>query len=115
MKNIISNSRLKREQFKIGSSAAASWAWGTSLIMGQQTDKEEKVDHKARLMELLNESWRFESKAGRTVYVAVSRLLLKYGPTIREAEYKDLCQVVIAGDPKRRSLRAIEIRILQNK
>ena len=36
MKNTISESRLKREQFKIGSSAAASWAWGTSLIMGQQ-------------------------------------------------------------------------------
>lgn len=81
----------------------------------QKTEKQEKVDHKARLMELLNESWRFESKSMKMVYTHISRLLLKYGPTIRESEYKDLCQVVIAGDPKRRSLRAIEIRMLQNK
>lgn len=77
--------------------------------------KEQKIDYKARLMKLLNESWRFESKQGKMIYVAISRLLLKYGPMIRESEYRDLCQVVIAGDPKRRSLRAIEIRMLQNK
>lgn len=81
----------------------------------QKTEKTEKVDHKARLMEMMNESWRFESKSMKTVHSQISRLLLKYGPMIREAEYKDLCQVVIAGDPKRRSLRAIEIRMLQNK
>lgn len=81
----------------------------------QKTEKTEKVDHKARLMEMMNESWRFESKSMKMVHTHISRLLLKYGPTIREAEYKDLCQVVIAGDPKRRSLRAIEIRMLQNK
>ena len=28
--------KAKKDCFKIGSSAAASWAWGTSLIMGQQ-------------------------------------------------------------------------------
>lgn len=81
----------------------------------QKTEKTEKVDHKARLLKMMNESWRFESKSMKTVYTSISRLLLKYGPTIKEAEYKDLCQVVIAGDPKRRSLRAIEIRMLQNK
>ena len=81
----------------------------------QKTDKEVKVDHKARLMEMMKESWRFESKSMKMVHTHISRLLLKYGPTIREAEYKDLCQVVIAGDPKRRSLRAIEVRMLQNK
>ena len=30
----------KKECFKIGSSSAASWAWGTSLIMGQQIAQE---------------------------------------------------------------------------
>lgn len=81
----------------------------------QKSDKEENIDYKKKLMELLSESWRFESKSGRTVYVAVSRLLLKYGPVIQEKEYKDLCQAVIAGDPKRRTLRSIEIRMLQSK
>lgn len=31
---------MKKEMFKIGSSGAASWAWGTSLIMGQQIAQE---------------------------------------------------------------------------
>ena len=78
-------------------------------------DEEENIDHKARLMELLNESWRFESKSMQAVKTHVNRLLLKYGPTIQQPQYKRLCETVIGGDPKRRSLRAIEIDLLSNK
>ena len=33
----------KRDFFKIGCSSAASWAWGTSLIMGQQIAQEKGI------------------------------------------------------------------------
>ena len=81
----------------------------------KQKTSEEKIDYKKRLMDLLNEEWRFESKSMKAVKTKVTTLLLKYGPVIRDREYKDLCQAVIAGDPKRRTLRALEIRMLQNK
>jgi len=75
--------------------------------------KDEDIDYKKKLMELLNESWRFESKSMKEVYKDLKRILFRWGPVIEMKEYRDLCQAVIAGDPKKRTLRSIKIRILQ--
>lgn len=76
---------------------------------------EEEEDWKARLTEILKETWRFDSPSGQQLLGHINRLLIKYSTTITQKDYKDFCNIAIAGDPKRRSLRALEIRLLQNK
>ena len=77
--------------------------------------EEQEEDWKARLTEILKETWRFDSPSGQQLLGHINRLLIKYSTTATQKDYKDFCNIAIAGDPKRRSLRALEIRLLQNK
>lgn len=76
---------------------------------------EEEEDWKARLTEILKETWRFDSPSGQMVLGHINRLLIKYSTTATQKDYKDFCNIAISGDPKRRSLRALEVRLLKNK
>lgn len=74
-----------------------------------QAKSDEEIDYKAKFYEMMKESYRFESKSMQTVKTHIERLLLKYGQFIEQKDYKRLNQVIIAGDPKRRTLRSIEL------
>ena len=46
---------------------------------------------------------------GSTPRCDPNRLLIKYGPFLNQKHYKELCNIVIGGDPKRRKLRGLEL------
>lgn len=77
----------------------------------KQATKDEDINYRNRFYGLLKESWRFESPAGRRLRKHIGRLLLKYGPFLDEKDYKQFCQIVIGGDPKLRSTRALEMTL----
>lgn len=71
------------------------------------------IDYKEKTFETMKETWRFESGQGAILIKHVERLLIKYGMHFTNGNYKDLYQILIAGDPKRRSLRALEMKLLK--
>ena len=42
------------------------------------------------------------------------RILIKYGPFLNQKHYKELCNIVIGGDPKGRSIRALDLRLFMD-
>lgn len=77
----------------------------------KQATSDEEINYRNRFYGLLKESWRFESDAGKRLKKHISRLLIKYGPFLDEKEYKQFCQIIIGGDPKLRSTRALEMTL----
>lgn len=76
-----------------------------------QSKTDEQVNYRNKFFEMLNEKWRFESKSMKSVKTTIDRILIKYGSFLDEKDYKVLNQIIIAGDPKRRSLRSLEINL----
>lgn len=73
----------------------------------KQAKKDEEVDYRNKLFEMLKEEWRFDNKPMQRVKKQINRLLIKYGPFLNQKHYKELCNIVIAGDPKFRTLRRV--------
>lgn len=76
--------------------------------------KEENINYKEKLFELLKEDWRFQNTSGMKTKRTVERLLLLYAPIIKNMEYKRLYQAVLGGDPKGRSIRSIQLEIFRS-
>ena len=74
-----------------------------------QGKKDDEVNYKEKFFNMLKEEWRFESASMKNVKKAIDRLIIRYGTYITEKEYKRLCNVIIGGDPKRRTLRSIDL------
>ena len=70
-----------------------------------------KLITKNKFFEMLKEEWRFETKSMQMVKKQISRLLIKYGSFLNQKHYKELCNIVIGGDPKRRTLRSLEMNL----
>ena len=77
----------------------------------KQAKKDEEVDYKNKFFEILKEEWRFDNKPMKMVKKQINRLLIKYGPFLNQKHYKELCNIVIGGDPKGRTLRSLEMRL----
>ena len=77
----------------------------------KQAKKDEEVDYKEKFFEMMKEQWRFETKSMQMVKKQISRLLIKYGSFLNQKHYKELCNIVIGGDPKRRTLRSLEMNL----
>ena len=60
---------------------------------------------------MLKEEWRFDNKPMKMVKKQINRLLIKYGPFLNQKHYKELCNIVIGGDPKGRTLRALDLHL----
>lgn len=79
-----------------------------------QTKKDEEIDYKKKALELLNESWRFDTPTTKKLYKYITRIMMKFGPHITQKHYKTMCQAIIGGDPKMRTARALEITIMKD-
>lgn len=77
----------------------------------KQAKKDEEVDYKDKFFEMLKEEWRFDNKPMQMVKKQINRILIKYGPFLNQKHYKELCNIVIGGDPKGRTLRALELHL----
>lgn len=60
---------------------------------------------------MLKEEWRFDNKSMQYVKKRINRILFKYGPFLNQKHYKELCNIVIGGDPKGRTLRSFEFNL----
>lgn len=79
----------------------------------KQAKKDEEVDYKNKFFEILKEEWRFDNKSMQSVKKRINAILIKYGPFLNQNHYKELCNIVIGGDPKGRAIRAEEFRLFQ--
>ena len=77
----------------------------------KQVKKDEDIDYKKRYFELRKEKWRFESKSMKYTLKSCDHLVLRYGAIMTNKHYKDLCNIMIGGDPKGRSSRGLMIRL----
>lgn len=79
-----------------------------------QAKKDEEVDYKSKLFEMLKEKWRFDNKSMQYVKKRINRILIKYGPFLNQKDYKELCNIVIGGDPKGRAIRALDLKLFMD-
>lgn len=79
----------------------------------KQAKKDEGVDYKNKFFEMLKEEWRFDNKPMQMVKKHINTILIKYGPFLNQNHYKELCNIVIGGDPKGRAIRAEEFKLFQ--
>lgn len=77
----------------------------------KQAKKDEEVDYKNKFFEMLKEEWRFDNKPMQNLKRLINRILIKYGPFLNQKHYKELCNIVIGGDPKGRTLRALDLHL----
>lgn len=77
----------------------------------KQAKKDEEVDYKEKFFGIMKEEWRFDNKSMQYVKKCINRILIKYGPFLNQKHYKKLCNIVIGGDPKGRSIRALDLSL----
>lgn len=77
----------------------------------KQATKDEDIDYKKRFFELCSEKWRFENEPMKRLLKECNRLVLKYGTVMTNNHYKKLCNLVIGGDPKGRTRRALDVEL----
>lgn len=77
----------------------------------KQAKKDSEVDYKQKFFEMMKEEWRFETKSMQVVRKQIKRLLIKYGTFVNQKHYKELCNIIVAGDPKKRTLRSLEMSL----
>lgn len=76
--------------------------------------KKDNVNYKQKLMELMKESWRFETDSMKRLYKSVKRVVVLKGENFDNDQWKRLCEIIIGGDPKLRSLRAFYCNMNKN-
>lgn len=76
-----------------------------------QTKDDSEIDYKTKMFEMLSEDWRFETKSMQQVRRELRRLLLKYSLIFENKHFKTACNIIEGGDPKRRTLRALEMKL----
>jgi predicted phosphoadenosine phosphosulfate sulfurtransferase len=75
---------------------------------GQEIDWEEKTK------KLLSETWRFESDVKRYTRDRCLKILLKFGAYMNNNHWKEAYEALVAGDPKGRAVRALEMHAYEN-
>ncbi len=80
----------------------------TELYRRKRTHgKKDDTDYKAKVMELLNQPERFYTKSQKDNYKHCRQFVIKYSSFLSNRNYKMIYQILVAGDPKKRSLRAL--------
>ena len=72
-----------------------------------QVDKDEDINYKAKVLELLYDDKYFQSQSAKKSQHNYQRLLTLHGPLIENSAYKKIYGALIGGDPKNREYRAI--------
>lgn len=65
------------------------------------------TDYKAKTLELINSPHLFDTKSKRTLHRNMRRILVKYSIYFEEVHWKKAYNVLVGGDPKRRSMRSL--------
>lgn len=69
--------------------------------------RKDTTDYKAKLFELFNKPERFNTPSQRTNYTMLKRFVLMHNSFMTNKEYKIAYQSLIAGDPKKRTMRSL--------
>lgn len=88
----------------------------TELYRRKKTHgKKDNTDYKAKVFELLNHPERFYTDLQKRDYQQYKRFVTLHHAYITNKEYKEIYQALIAGDPKKRTYRAIFTHIFGRK
>ena len=77
-----------------------------------QVKKDEEIDYQKKAIQMLNEDWRFTTPSAKETQKYLRRTILKCNMYMQQKDFKQMCQIIIAGDPKQRTARALEIGIM---
>ena len=73
----------------------------------KKKSSEDKVDYKAKTLELLNDDSYFVSKPAKASQKNFSRFIMMNAPLLTQKHYKRIYNALVGGDPKGRELRAV--------
>lgn len=89
--------------------------WDTEMFRRQkknkQETKDEDIDYKAKVLELVYDDAFFESKTAKSTQAQIKRMITMYGKLINNKEYKAIYGILIGGDPKGRTRRTLYMQI----
>lgn len=69
--------------------------------------KKDNTDYKEKVFELLNQPERFYTKTQKKDYRQCKRFITLYGQLLQNKNYKMIYQILVGGDPKNRTMRAL--------
>ena len=78
-----------------------------SELYRRKKAKKDDTDYKAKLFELFDQPERFSSPSQRMNYNMLKRFVLMHNSFMTNKEYKVAYQSLIAGDPKKRTMRSL--------
>lgn len=78
-----------------------------SELYRRKKAKKDETDYKAKLFELFDQPERFSTPSQRTNYNMLKRFVLMHNSFMTNKEYKIAYQSLIAGDPKKRTMRSL--------
>lgn len=79
-----------------------------------QSKTDEETDYKAKVLELINDDSRFQTKTAKNNQKKYSKFILNHGVLIDNKTYKLIYNALIGGDPKDRTYRAIFSNVFAN-
>ena len=98
----------------------ASLYWDSEMFRRTRTkkadDEEEfaNIDFRAKVIEFINNPDNLTSRVRINNIKAVRQLLLKFQTDIQQKDYKRIYDLLVAGDPKARTLRAVAMTLHGN-
>jgi len=100
----------------------ASLYWDSELFrrsksVKKKTDSEDldpEVDYRAKVIEFINNLDNLTSKVRISNVSSIRNLILKFGIDVHTKDYKRMYDVLVAGDPKDRTIRALQLDLHKN-
>lgn len=77
--------------------------------------RKDNTDYKAKVFELLNQPERFTTKSQKSNFKEYKRFVLLHNAFIDNKAYKSIYQALVAGDPKKRTYRALFTQVFGRK
>lgn len=77
--------------------------------------QDEEIDYKAQVLDLIKHPEKLAIPKAEDTHRQVKNTFIKYGNFWTEKEYKAAYQILIAGDPKSRNMRALIIESLERR
>jgi hypothetical protein len=100
----------------------AALYWDSELFRRSKPKKKTKeeqelnpdVNYKTKVIEFINNPDNLTSKVRISNVSSVRKLILKFGTDVHQKDFKRMYELLVAGDPKDRTLRALQLDLHKN-
>lgn len=76
-----------------------------------KSKEDKEMDYKAKVFQALKEEWRYTTPNQKRLKRDLQQVMVRFGVILNQKHYKTIYEILIAGDPKRRTYRALFTQI----